>query len=334
MSAPLISLVVPTYNRARYLGDCIRSALAQGLGDFEIVVADDGSTDGTAALVEGLRDPRLRYLRKPHGGASETRNFAIAAARGEFVFNLDSDDVLLVDTLESYAQAQRAFPEVDVFYADLIVTDARLQALRALTYPDWYGRNADLIGELLAGSPVPNGGAMIRRRAFERLGGYDPAFARAHDYEWWSRAAGSLAFKRVDTTSLAWRWHDANMSSGSVAIDTSWEARALARILLRYPLRQLVRDAGWEERPLPEAESQALLRVAARLAGLGDLAGALRHAEQACALSPAPQARALLERLRAGHGTGATRHSITAAPESGMRGCRQHSTGNETMIIE
>jgi glycosyltransferase involved in cell wall biosynthesis len=298
MSAPLISVIVPTYNRARYLGDCIRSALAQGCADFEIVVADDGSTDGTQALVAGLRDPRLRYLRKPHGGAPGTRNFAIAAARGEFVFNLDSDDVLLVDTLECYARAQRALPGVDVFYADLIVTDDRLQALRTLTYEDWYGRNAELIGELLAGSPVPNGGAMIRRRAFEQLGGYDPGFARAHDYEWWSRAATSLAFKRVDTTSLAWRWHDANMSSGSVAIDTSHDVRALERILWRYPLRQLVRDAGWEERPLPEAESRAHLRVAARLAGLGDLAGALRHADQACALAPAPEARALVEQLR------------------------------------
>jgi glycosyltransferase involved in cell wall biosynthesis len=299
MSAPLISLVVPTYNRARYLGDCIRSALAQGFADFEIVVADDGSTDGTQGLVAELRDPRLRYLRKPHGGAPETRNFAIAAARGEFVFNLDSDDVLLVDTLESYAQAQRALPEVDVFYADLIVTDERLQALRALAYPDFHGRRAELIGALLAGSPVPNGGAMIRRRAFERLGGYDPGFARAHDYEWWSRAAGILAFKRVDTTSLAWRWHDANMSSGSVAIDASHDARALERILWRHPLRQLVPDAGWEEEPLPQAESRAHLRVAARLAGVGDLAGALRHAEHACALAPAPEARALVEQLRA-----------------------------------
>lgn len=299
MSAPLISLLVPTYNRVQYLGDCIRSALAQGFADFEIVLADDGSTDETEALVAGLRDPRLRYLRKPHGGAPQTRNFAIAAARGEFVFNLDSDDVLLVDTLEYYARAQRAFPEVDVFYADLIVTDARLQPLRALTYPDWYGRNAELIGELLQGSPLPNGGAMIRRRAFERLGGYDPGFARAHDYEWWSRAAGSLAFKRVDTTSLAWRWHDANMSSGSVRIDTSWDARALTRILMRYPLRQLVRDAGWDELPLPAAEAAANLRVAARLASLGDLAGALRRAQQADALAPGSAGRELVERLRA-----------------------------------
>jgi glycosyltransferase involved in cell wall biosynthesis len=296
---PFVSLIVPTYNRAHYLGDCIRSVLAQGFGDFEIVVADDGSTDRTAELVQGLRDPRVRYLRKPHGGAPQTRNHAIAAARGAFVFNLDSDDVLLVDTLETYARAQRAFPDVDVFYADLIVTDAGLQALRALEYQDWYGRNAELVGELLAGSPVPNGGAMLRRSAFARLGGYDESFKRAHDYEWWSRAAGALVFKRVDTTSLAWRWHDANMSSGSVRIDPSWDARAVQRILMRYPLRELVRDAGWDELPLPAAEAAANLRVAARLAGLSDWSGALRHAELAESLAPSAQGRALVERLRA-----------------------------------
>jgi glycosyltransferase involved in cell wall biosynthesis len=299
VTGPLVSILVPTYNRARYLRDCIRSALQQGFGDFELVVADDGSTDETPELVESLRDPRLRYLRLPRCGAPAARNAAVGAARGEFVFNLDSDDVLLVDTLEHYARAQRAWSDADVFYADLIVTDARLQPLRTIEYPDWYGRGAELIGALLRGSPVPNGGAMIRRRAFERLGGYDPSFARAHDYEWWSRAAGRLSFKRVDTTSLAWRWHDANMSSGSVAIDSSHDARALERILWRYPLRQLVRDAGWDELPLPQAESRAHLRVAARLAGVGDLAGALRHADQACALAPAPEAHALLEKLRA-----------------------------------
>ena len=105
---PFVSLIVPSFNRARYLGDCIRSALAQGFGDFEIVVADDGSTDGTSELLGGFADERVRYLRKPHGGAPQTRNFAIAAARGQFVFNLDSDDILLVDTLESYARAWRA----------------------------------------------------------------------------------------------------------------------------------------------------------------------------------------------------------------------------------
>jgi len=298
MSAPLISVLVPTYDRARYLGDCLRSVLAQGFADFEIVVADDGSSDGTAALVAGIRDRRVRYLRKPHTGAADTRNRAIEAARGAFVFNLDSDDVLLVDTLDHYARTQRAFPDVDVFYADLIVTDAKLQALRTLEYRDWYGRNDELVGELLGGSPVPNGGALIRRSAFARLGGYDPGFRRAHDYEWWSRAAGSLSFKRVDTTSLAWRWHDANMSSGSVRIDTSWDARALERILMRHPLRALVRDVGWAELPLLAAEAAANLRVAARFASLGDLAGAVRRAELAHSLAPCAESRALLERLR------------------------------------
>lgn len=301
MSAPLITIVVPTYNRARYLGECIRSALQQGFDSFEVLVVDDGSTDATEALLASLRDSRLRCLRKPHSGAPDTRNLAIGNARGEFVFNLDSDDVLLVDTLALYARAQLASPGVDVFYADLIVTDAQLRALRTLTYPDWYGRRPARIGALLAGSPLPNGGAMIRRRAFERLGGYDRGFARAHDYEWWSRAAGQLEFKRVDTTSLAWRWHDANMSSGSVAIDTSHDARAIERILMRYPLRELVPDAGWDTRPLLEAEACAELRVAARLGALGDLAGALRHAAHAQALAPSTAGAALLERLHALH---------------------------------
>src|SRR5262249_26969112 len=91
--APPLTRARPTYNRARYLGECLRSALVQGFGDFEIVVADDGSTDETADVVASLRDPRLRYLRKAHSGAPDTRNLALDAARGTFLFNLDSDDV-------------------------------------------------------------------------------------------------------------------------------------------------------------------------------------------------------------------------------------------------
>ncbi|MEY4985090.1 MAG: hypothetical protein RIR62_3356 [Pseudomonadota bacterium] len=98
---PRFSVVVPCYNRARSVLPTLRSVQAQSFADFECIVVDDGSADGAAlaAVVAGLADPRFRTLRRANGGASAARNTGIAAAGGEFVAFLDSDDLYLPDKL-------------------------------------------------------------------------------------------------------------------------------------------------------------------------------------------------------------------------------------------
>lgn len=98
MSAPLtpfFSVVVPVYNRARLVTLAIRSVLGQTEQDFEIVVIDDGSTDRLKKAVDAFADDRIRYVRKPNGGAGSARNLGIDIARGRFIAFLDSDDIFL-----------------------------------------------------------------------------------------------------------------------------------------------------------------------------------------------------------------------------------------------
>ncbi|HXY91305.1 MAG TPA: glycosyltransferase family 2 protein [Acidimicrobiia bacterium] len=103
--APRYSVVIPTYNRAALIPVAVRSALAQTEADLEVVVVDDGSTDGTAAAVSSIPDPRVRYVRRDRAGVSATRNAGAALARGEFLVFLDSDDELLPTALAAYREA-------------------------------------------------------------------------------------------------------------------------------------------------------------------------------------------------------------------------------------
>jgi CDP-glycerol glycerophosphotransferase len=99
---PRVSVVVPIYNVEHYVGACLESVAAQTLGDLEVVMVDDGSTDGSAAIAQGFaaRDPRFRLLRQPNGGLSRARNSGIDAATGEFLAFLDSDDLLPANAYE------------------------------------------------------------------------------------------------------------------------------------------------------------------------------------------------------------------------------------------
>src|SRR5438445_2990879 len=114
-----VSVVIPTYNRARVVGEAIESALAQTHGNLEAIVIDDGSTDDTAERVGRLRDPRLRYLGRAHAGVSSARNAGIAAATGDLVSFLDSDDLWKPDKLAAEVAALAGHPAAGGVFSDL-----------------------------------------------------------------------------------------------------------------------------------------------------------------------------------------------------------------------
>jgi GT2 family glycosyltransferase len=120
MSEPLVSVILPTYNRGPLLQQAVASVVAQTFGDWELIVVDDGSTDrtddandtdDTAARVARVGDPRIRLLARSHGGAAAARNAGLDAARGHWVAFLDSDDLWLPDKLERQLSALRNHPD-------------------------------------------------------------------------------------------------------------------------------------------------------------------------------------------------------------------------------
>ncbi len=111
-TAPKVSVVIPTRNRAHCLGEAIDSILAQTFADWELLVADDGSQDDTGALVRRYcaQDSRLRYVRQPHGGCARTLNTGLRLVRGDYLFKMDDDDVAHADLLATCAAGLDAHP--------------------------------------------------------------------------------------------------------------------------------------------------------------------------------------------------------------------------------
>ena len=166
---PLVSVLMPTYNRARLLTEAIHSVLGQSYEPLELVVVDDGSTDDTRAILSTVDDPRLRVVITPHRGIGAALNAGFAVASGEFIARLDSDDLWLPTMLADQLCALAANPDADVVYARSQVIDERGQRKdeywgRPLRFPD------DPLRSLLYVDPVCTITAVYRRTALERVG--------------------------------------------------------------------------------------------------------------------------------------------------------------------
>ena len=121
--APAVSVIMPVYNVERFVVQAIRSVYAQSFQDFELIIVDDGGSDRSVALCEAMADHRTRILHHANRGLAGARNTGIAAARGEFVALLDSDDMFAPDKLATHVALLRANPDVGVCYAGAELID-------------------------------------------------------------------------------------------------------------------------------------------------------------------------------------------------------------------
>jgi glycosyltransferase involved in cell wall biosynthesis len=207
---PLVSIVLPTFNRLRYLRPAVDSVLAQTLGDWELIVADDGSEGETARYLAALADlPRIRIMRLPHtGNVPAVRNAACHEARGEYIAFLDSDDVWSPEKLALQVGSLRAHPQRGWSHTAFAVIDEqgeRLAGARARSWPateGWVLERLVRMDTIIAISSV-----VLRRRLLEQLGGFDAAMRVCEDYDLWLRLAASSELDGVRETLLFKRDH-------------------------------------------------------------------------------------------------------------------------------
>jgi glycosyltransferase involved in cell wall biosynthesis len=202
--APLVSCIVAVFNGERYLEEALRSILDQTYRPLEVIVVDDGSTDGTADVVARF-GPRIRAVHQPNAGPAAARNRGLADARGDWVAFLDADDLWHPEKLTRQAARLRARPELD-----LSVTQ-----IRNFWVPELREEEARCRGSRLS-EPAPGyltAALMARRSAFERVGRFEESWRHVHDTEWFARARDAGAVLEVLPEVLVYRRLHANNRS-------------------------------------------------------------------------------------------------------------------------
>jgi GT2 family glycosyltransferase len=190
MHKPLVSVVIPTFNRAHCIEQAIRSALKQDFSDFELIIADDGSTDATEQAVARIADPRVRFIRKANGGCSSARNFGVANAAGRYVAFLDSDDEWDPRWLETTVAIMEADAATGAVYGSLarIGADGSDHGTFDVSVGGTY-REASVPYVLAQASGLLGSNIIARRDVVQQIGGWDETFPTSGDFEFGLRLA-------------------------------------------------------------------------------------------------------------------------------------------------
>lgn len=233
--SPAVTVIVPTRDRACYLGEAIGSVLGQTFADLELLVIDDGSTDDTRGVVGAIDDGRVRYMHQESSGISAALNRGLRSARGRYVARLDSDDVWTPDMLATLVPVLESHPEVGVAYARGQAMDANGRVLPNLQgLPERFP--GDSLRSLVYDDATCNVALVARRECFERAGLYDEELLSSEDWDMWLRVARHYRFTFVDKVLARIRWHEGNLTGpGSPRFAEVLDARS-------GPLDKLFRD--------------------------------------------------------------------------------------------
>jgi glycosyltransferase involved in cell wall biosynthesis len=272
--APLVSVVLPTCNAAETIARAVRDTRAQTLADWELILVDDGSIDNTAvrAGAAAADDPRVRILRRPHGGIVAALNAGLAVARGEFIARFDADDEMPPDRLAAQVELLRDRPDIGVasclvaFGGDAAARGYALHVewMNALREPEEIALNR------FVESPVAHPSVMFRRELLARHGGYVDA-AEPEDYELWLRwMDAGVRFAKVPRVLLTWRDPPARLSR----THPRYAVEAFYACKCRYLARAVPRDRPvwlWGAGRITRQRFAACERAGVRFAGYIDI---------------------------------------------------------------
>jgi glycosyltransferase involved in cell wall biosynthesis len=200
---PLVSVIIPVYNGARYLRAALESVFAQSYRPFEVIVVDDGSTDDSGVIAQSF--PDVRYIHQENQGVAAARNHGIEAARGEFFAFLDQDDLWTPEKLKLQLAYLLSHP--DLGYT---LTQQQFFLEPGETIPAWFRK--ELLSEVHTGWVL--GTLVVRRTAFEKIGNFATGYSAASDGDWFFRAkATGIPMAVVPELLLLKRIHGANESA-------------------------------------------------------------------------------------------------------------------------
>jgi glycosyltransferase involved in cell wall biosynthesis len=209
---PAVSVILPTYERLHYLKQAVESVRSQTATDWELIVVDDGSTDGSADWVDSLGDVRIRVLRRSHNGyPSVLRNLGVAQARADWIAFLDSDDVWRPEKLASQRAFHATHEDLLWSYTGRSMMDAAGEPLppaRFKVWEPWSGRIVEQILDGTATIALPT--VMVRKSLLNQLGGFDESRQWTEDFDLWLRLSSHAPCGLVDEPLTVVRLHRSN----------------------------------------------------------------------------------------------------------------------------
>ena len=248
MSFVKVSVIIPTYNCARYIGEAIDSVLNQTYRGFEIIVADDGSTDNTKDILKPyINDELIHYIYQPNHGPSAARNTGINVARGEYIAFLDADDLWVptklekqVNFLDNNMNVALVFSDVCLFDETGIMSDSFLKDKKKLkgipissdsSIGGVFARN--IFDDLLQENFIPTKTVVVRKNCIEEVGGFDETLFSVEDLDMWLRISRAYEIGYIKGSLAQKRQHNANIGSNQkLALES--KIRVLNKMLKMY----------------------------------------------------------------------------------------------------
>jgi glycosyltransferase involved in cell wall biosynthesis len=222
---PRISVVMPVWNGEKYLAAAVDSILAQTLADFEFIVVDDGSTDGTAKILASYHDPRLRIFRREHAGIVVALNFGMAQARAAWIARQDADDISLPRRLEAQWQTLQLNSQAVLAHTDVKFIGEEIPAVQA-RFPR---TRAFMALRLCYLCPIAHSTVLFKKETALAVGGYLPEERHAEDYSLWGRMLEHGEFVGLPERLLEFRIHPLSVSKQNLETQMALAKKIAAR---------------------------------------------------------------------------------------------------------
>ncbi|WP_199506594.1 MULTISPECIES: glycosyltransferase family 2 protein [Halobacteriovorax] len=237
----LVSVIIPTYNRADFLKRSITSVLNQSFNDLELIIVDDGSTDHTHDVVGSFSDKRIKYLKKENAGVSSARNLGVKNSKGDYIAFLDSDDEWHRDKLASQVSYLKNTGKVLVHTAERWLRDGKV--VKQKKHHQKHG--GDMFIRSLQGCVISPSSVLMKKELFEQIGGMREDFVVCEDYDFWLKVTSLYDIGFLENEFVnKYGGHEDQLSFKFFAMDY-WRVKSMAWIL--------------QNRPLSEERSKALL---------------------------------------------------------------------------
>ena len=216
----MVSVVIPLYNKVRHIERALDSVLAQTHPEFEVIVVNDGSTDGSERVVEQYTDPRIRLVNQENAGVSVARNRGITEAKGELVAFLDADDEWLPEHLATICRLKSKYPECGAYASSYRVVSAKgrqaVYASGGIPEHPWEGVLHSYFRAALTSDPIWTSAVAVPRRVFETCGLFPVGVKTGEDTDMWCRIA--LKFPVAFSTQPGAVYHQEADSRSAVSV--------------------------------------------------------------------------------------------------------------------